>query len=45
MAADVYYADLDGTWTDASVNNTSASSPRNHNVRGDGKFDQSKVPS
>lgn len=43
--ADVYYADLDGNWTDTDVDNTSASSSRNHNVPGDGKFDQSKVPS
>lgn len=39
---DSYYADVDGTWTDATVNdNTSASQSRNHNVPGDGKFDQS----
>ena len=43
---DNYYADIDGNWTDVSVNdNTSASSPRNHNVPGDGKFDQSINPS
>ena len=43
---DNYYADIDGSWTDFSVNdNTSASSPRNHNVPGDGKFDQSINPS
>ncbi|MDA7803697.1 T9SS type A sorting domain-containing protein [Crocinitomix sp.] len=43
--ADVYYGDIDGDWTDTEVDNTSASSPRNHNIPGDGKFDQSKVPS
>lgn len=43
--ADVYYADMDGNWTDATVNNTVASGTRNDNVPGDGKFDQSKVPS
>ncbi len=43
--ADVYYADLDGNWTDVSVNNTDAGSVRNHNIPGDGKFDQSRVPS
>ena len=43
-AADVYYADMDGVWTDATVNNTSASKVANRNVPGDGKFDQSKVP-
>jgi len=41
--ADVYYADMDETWTDNTVNNTSAASTRNHNVPGDGKFDQSIV--
>ena len=43
--ADVYYADMDGTWTDNSINNTVAASSRNHNIPGDGKLDQSKVPS
>jgi hypothetical protein len=42
--ADVYYAEMDGTWTDASVNTVNASDPRNHNVPGDGKFDQSLIP-
>lgn len=37
--ADVYYADMIGSWSDVSVNNTSATDPRNHNVPGDGKFD------
>ena len=41
---DSYYADVNGVWTDATVNdNTSASQSRNHNVPGDGKFDQSTV--
>jgi hypothetical protein len=43
--ADVYYAELDGPWTDTTVNNTSASRPENHNVPGDGKFDQTYIPS
>jgi hypothetical protein len=43
--ADVYYADLDGAWTDSSVNDTQAERPTNHNVPGDGKFDQSTPPS
>lgn len=43
--ADVYYADIDGTWTDNSVNNTTASDARNHNVPNDGKFDNSTLPS
>ena len=43
--ADVYYAELDGVWTDSVVYNTSASRPENHNVPGDGKFDQTFPPS
>jgi len=43
--ADVYYADIDGNWTDETVNNITASSTRNHNIPGDGKFDQSRIPS
>lgn len=43
--ADVFYGDIDGEWTDTEVNNTTASSVRNHNIPGDGKYDQSKVPS
>ncbi len=43
--ADTYYGDMDGSWTDSSVNNTAAEKPRNHNVPGDGKFDQSDLPS
>ncbi|MBU1948026.1 MAG: hypothetical protein KJ927_04900, partial [Candidatus Eisenbacteria bacterium] len=43
--ADTYYGELDGTWTDLSVNNTTASRPENHNIPGDGKFDQTFLPS
>ena len=43
--ADVYYGDVDGTWTDNSVNNVTAERSANHNVPGDGKFDQSEPPS
>lgn len=43
--ADTYYADLTGTWTDDTVNNTGASQARNRNIPGDGKFDQSNLPS
>ena len=42
--ADLYYAELDGPWSDLSVQVTSASNPSNHNVPGDGKFDQSVLP-
>ncbi len=41
--ADAYYADTNGSWTDTTVNSTSASDPRNRNVPGDGKFDQGTV--
>lgn len=43
--ADVYYGDVDGNWTDVSVNSTTASPQRTQNIPGDGKFDQSIVPS
>jgi hypothetical protein len=42
--ADVFYGDMDGTWTDLFVNLNVASSSRNHNVPGDGKFDQWSIP-
>ena len=43
--ADGYYADIDGNWTDQSVNTSSAQDHRNRNVPGDGKFDQNDLPS
>lgn len=43
--ADGYYADMDGMWTDNIVNTTSASRPENQNIPGDGKFDQTQLPS
>ncbi|MBE7492688.1 MAG: fibronectin type III domain-containing protein [Planctomycetes bacterium] len=43
-AADVFYGEMNGTWTDTSVNNTSATRPENRNVPGDGKYDQSSIP-
>ena len=43
--ADAYYGDMDGSWTDSSVNNTGAQRQANWNVPGDGKFDQSELPS
>jgi hypothetical protein len=42
---DAYYGDMDGTWTDSTVNDSAASDPRNRNVPGDGKFDQTILPS
>ena len=42
---DGYYGDVNGTWTDASVNNSGAARMENRNIPGDGKFDQSSFPS
>ncbi|WP_020568658.1 hypothetical protein [Neolewinella persica] len=44
-SADIYYGDLDGTWTDTEVTITQAENTINHNVPGDGKWDQSFLPS
>jgi hypothetical protein len=43
--ADAYYGDMDGSWTDNSVSSGGASKPWNSNAPGDGKFDQSSLPS
>ncbi len=43
--ADVYYGDINGVWTDISVTSTTISPIRTQNVPGDGKFDQSVIPS
>ncbi|MBL7719124.1 MAG: T9SS type A sorting domain-containing protein [Flavipsychrobacter sp.] len=43
--ADVYYAELDGTWSDNLVNDAGATRPQNHNIPGDGKWDQNFLPS
>ncbi len=43
--ADLYYGELDGAWSDSIVYNVSAARPENRNVPGDGKFDQSFLPS
>ncbi|MFN8398243.1 MAG: hypothetical protein U0176_26775, partial [Bacteroidia bacterium] len=42
--ADAYYGEMNGTWTDQSVNNTNAARPENDNTIGDGKWDQSSIP-
>ena len=44
-ATDVYYGDLDGVWTDNQINTTRPRRPENDNIPGDGKFDQSAIPS
>ena len=45
--ADIYYGDMyttaNNVWQDAIQVNTTASSTRNHNVIGDGKFDASSI--
>ena len=43
--ADAYYGELNGIWTDLSVTSTTLSPARTQNVPGDGKFDQSFLPS
>lgn len=44
--ADLYYGEMDGIWTDTTVNNKTADSSLSDcwNVPGDGKFDASYVP-
>ena len=44
-SADGYYGDMDGTWTDSSVNNSVTANVRLTNVPGDGRLDQSTIPS
>jgi len=41
---DGFYGDMEGVWTDNSVNITTAVDARTRNVPGDGKFDQSTFP-
>ncbi|MFT4533638.1 MAG: hypothetical protein ACI9P5_000988 [Saprospiraceae bacterium] len=43
-AADVYYGEINGNWTDVSVNNETPSRAVNKNIPGDGKFDQTTIP-
>jgi hypothetical protein len=42
---DGFYADIDGIWTDVSVSSPTISPARTQNVPGDGKYDQSILPS
>jgi hypothetical protein len=44
-STDYYYGDLNGTWTDLTVNNTLGARAENNNTIGDGKFDQTIRPS
>ena len=43
--ADIYYGDVDGAWSDNSVNTQTAEREPNWNTPGDGKFDQDQPPS
>lgn len=43
--ADVFYGDMDGLWTDVSINSTVATRTQNKNIPGDGKWDQTGIPS
>jgi len=46
LPCDGYYGDIDGTFTDSSINQPSASNgERGRNIPGDGKFDQNAFPS
>jgi hypothetical protein len=45
---DIYYGDMDGVWTDSTVDTTldaNPEPPRTTNIPGDGKFDQIIIPS
>lgn len=42
--ADVYYGNMNGAWTDSTVNKTDCEYEWNINTPGDGKFDQSTIP-
>jgi hypothetical protein len=44
-SADVYYANMFGPWTDNVVSDTSGSYTANRNIPGDGKWDQTVIPS
>lgn len=42
--ADVFYGEVNGSWTDQSVNNSTPSRTENKNIPGDGKYDQTSIP-
>lgn len=44
-ACDAYYGELNGNWTDATVNVPVTAYAHNSNVPGDGRFDQNDLPS
>lgn len=43
--ADSYYGEMTSKWTDTTANNVTSARAANWNVPGDGKFDQSELPS
>jgi len=43
--ADLYYGEMTSNWSDFNVNVSITTDPRNHNIPGDGKFDQTLIPS
>jgi len=42
-AADLYYSDIYGNYTDEFVKDTTADRPENKNIPGDGKFDNNQI--
>ena len=45
LPADVFYADLDGEWSDELTGNVQPLRPETRNYPGDGRYDQSTIPS
>lgn len=43
--ADVYFGEMDGGWTDSIVYDAKGNGVQTPNITGDGKFDQSELPS
>lgn len=43
--ADAFYGEMDGNWTDVAINDTVSTGSRNDNIPGDGKYDQTLLPS
>ena len=43
-AADTFYGDMDGVWTDNTVTDVTSEFVHNWNLPGDGKYDQSEIP-
>ncbi len=44
-SADGFYGDMNGAWTDSTVNNSTTTNVRLTNIPGDGRLDQSTIPS